>query len=108
MADRTWKARERMTAKLLGGQRIPCTGERHGADIETPLLCIQQKHGRRRPAFLADWLEGICANAKPKGKVGLVVWSSNREPQGDAIVILRLSDFQQLHGTLPTHPRTQP
>jgi hypothetical protein len=98
MSDKTWKARERKTAAMLGGKRIAVTGERNGADVETALLCIQQKHGRRRPAFLSDWLSGICANAQPKGKVGLVVWSANRERQGDAIVIMRLSDFQQLHG----------
>ncbi len=102
MPDKTWKARERMTAARLGGQRIPVTGEREGADVETPLLCVQHKHGRRRPAFLQAWLRGICGTAQRKGKVGLVVWSMPREAQDDAVVILRLKDFEALHGTLPT------
>ncbi len=98
MSDKTWKARERRTAQALGGRRIPVTGERDGADIETPLLCVQQKHGRRRPAFLQGWLSGICATAARKGKIGLVVWSAQHEAHGEAVVILRLDDFQQLHG----------
>jgi hypothetical protein len=101
MADRVWKRREREVAKTLKGRRIPVTGiDRHGADVETPLLSIQVKHGRRRPAFLREWLDGICGSAKVNGKVGLVVWTDHREPTPEAVVILKLSDFEALHGSL--------
>lgn len=106
VADKTWKKRERAVAKRLNGNRIPVTGERAGADCETPLLCVQVKHGRRRPAFLADWLSGIRGNAHPKGKVGIVVWSAQREKQGDAIVLLTLADFESLHGRVAGEPGT--
>jgi len=98
-ARSTWKRRERDVARLLGGRRIPVTGlDRHGADVETELLAVQVKHGRRRPAFLRDWLAGICGQAKLRERVGLVVWADNRETLGDAIVFLRLADFEALHG----------
>lgn len=102
----TWKQRERNVAKVLNGKRIPVTGiDRHGADVVTPLLHVQVKHGRRRPAFLAEWLDGICGTAEACGKIGMVVWSANREPQGDAIVMLKLSDFEQLHGKVQAQGR---
>lgn len=100
-ARNTWKQRERNVAEVLGGQRIPVTGiDRHGADVVTPLLHVQVKHGRNRPSYLRDWLDGICGTAKDAGKVGIVVWSAPREAQGDALVVMRLSDFESLHGTL--------
>jgi hypothetical protein len=105
MADRTWKRREREVAGVLGGRRIPVTGiDRHGADVETPLLCVQVKHGRRRPAFLSEWLDGICRSGAASGRVGLVVWTDHHEPTRDAVVILRLADFEALHGRIRNIP----
>ena len=99
MADKAWKRRERAVAESLGGRRIPVTGvDRHGADVETGAFSVQVKHGRNRPGYLADWLNGICGVAADKGKTGIVVWSSPRERQGDAIVLMRLRDFVDLHG----------
>lgn len=101
MADKTWKRRERGIAARLGGRRIPVTGiDRHGADVETPLLCVQSKHGRRRPSYLAEWLDGIRATAGDRGKTGIVVWSVARERTPDALVLMRLSDFEALHGAI--------
>ena len=93
----TWKRRERDVAKALHGKRIPVTGERAAADVLTPLFCVQVKHGRRRPSYLADWLAGICSHVKD-GQVGIVVWCDNREPLREAVVLLRMRDFQDLHG----------
>ena len=98
----TWKARERATARVLGGKRIPVTGERAGADCETPILSVQHKHGRNRPGYLLDWLDGIRGNAQPKQKTGIVVWSVHRERQSDAIVLISLADFEALFGKVPT------
>lgn len=97
----TWKARERDTARRLGGVRKPVSGRTaHEADVETPLLCVQHKHGRNRPSYLQDWLSGICGVAKDYGKTGIVVWSAMREDGDDAVVMMRLSDFEQLHGRI--------
>lgn len=106
MNRRTWKKRETAIAKRLHGRRIPVTGiDRDGADVETELFAIQVKHGRNRPSYLQDWLGGICQTAALKGKTGVVVWSAMREAQGEAVVVLRLQDFEGLLGRI--RPETE-
>lgn len=96
----TWKRRERGVAKRLGGERLPVSGRtKDEPDAETPLLCIQSKHGRNRPGYLREWLSGICRVAKDRGKSGMVIWSVMREREDDALVIMRLADFEALHGS---------
>jgi hypothetical protein len=102
MADRTWKRREREVANTLGGRRIPVTGERCGADVLTPRLAIQVKYGRRRPAFLREWLSGIQGAALASGRTGVVVWSDHYEATSDAVAIVRLSDLASLMGETVT------
>ncbi len=47
--------------------------DRHGADVETPLLCLQTKLGYRMPRYLRTWLDGIVLAAwRARGKS---VWS---------------------------------
>jgi hypothetical protein len=97
MTDFVWKRRERAVARLFGGRRIPVTGlDRHGADVDTPRLLIQVKHGHRRPAFLKAWLDGICDQATHVGRVGVVVWTTAGEPTADAVVVLRAVDLKAL------------
>lgn len=97
MPDRTWKRRERVAATQLGGRRIPVTGERAGADGESAIVALQCKHGRNRPSYLRDWLTGIVTAAQARQKIGVVVWSSHRERQEDAVVVMRWTDFVELH-----------
>jgi len=96
MADKNWKRAERRAAARLGGRRIPVTGERNGADVIAPRIAAQIKYSRRRPAFLAEWLDGIVANAATTSRFGLVVWVDVRERIDDAIVLVRLGDFARL------------
>lgn len=99
MKRSTWKARERRAAARLGGMRLPVSGRgKDEPDAETPLLCIQSKHGRSRPSYLREWLAGICRVAAERQKVGIVIWSTMRERDDEALVILRLRDFEDLHG----------
>lgn len=101
MADRAWKGAERRVAAKLGGRRIPVTGlDRDGADVVTPWAHVQVKHRRGRPSYLRGWLSGICAEAKAHGKVGIVVWSEPGKPTDDAVVVMRLDQFQELYGPL--------
>lgn len=100
-ARSTWKARERDTARRLGGIRKPVSGRtKHEADVETPLFCVQHKHGRSRPSYLAEWLAGICGVASDAGKIGIVVWSAKHEAGDDAIVLMRLKHFEELCGKI--------
>lgn len=96
----TWKRRERVIAKQLGGQRIPVTGiDRDGADVVTPLFHVQAKLRRSLPSWLWRWMGGIVATT-PAPKVGILVLMTPGQDQGDALVVLRYRDFVDLHGSL--------
>jgi hypothetical protein len=94
--DRSWKRAERRIAARLDGRRIPVTGERDGADVVTATLCVQVKHGRRRPAFLRAWLDGIVGTAIRAERIGVIVWQARGERTDEAIVLVRLRDFEAL------------
>lgn len=104
-ARNTWKGAERRIAADLGGQRIPVTGiDRHGADVVTPLFDVQVKLRKSLPEWLWTWLEGITFNAKPRGRVGILVLKKPRQADADGLVVMSYSDFCDLHGT----PKEQP
>ena len=99
MADKSWKKFERRLARRVGGRRIPVTGERDGADvIVDKAFSYQCKLRRGMPSYLRDWLRGIVAAGERSGTTGVVVWKAPREKDDDAIVVLRLLDWQKLHG----------
>ena len=99
MADRSWKAFERRLARRVGGRRIPVTGERAGADvIADGAFCYQAKLRRGMPSYLRDWLRGIVAAGERSGTTGVVVWKAPRALDDEAVVVLRLLDWQKLHG----------
>jgi hypothetical protein len=101
MADKRWKAVERNVAKLLGGERIPVTGEREGMDVRTPIFAVQVKHGRKRPSYLRTWLDGIRdAGKRGGGRLGIVVWITNGEGANDGIVMMQASEFAALAAEL--------
>ena len=95
MADRGWKQFERRMARDVGTERIPVTGERHGADARTSLFAFQFKLRKTIPSWLFEWLAGICA---PTGRVGVLVLKQPRMRDEDAIVVLRWRDWVDLHG----------
>ena len=99
MADRSWKAFERRLAHRMGGRRIPVTGERDGADVigGGPFV-YQAKLRRGVPSYLRDWLRGIVAAGERANAVGVVVWKAPRARDDDAVVVLRLKDWEALHG----------
>lgn len=98
MADKSWKAFERRIAARHGGQRIPVTGERHGADVLTPLFAIQTKLRKGFPTWLSDYLDGIRATAARHGKIGVLVLKAPRVRDANAMVLLSLKDWEDLHG----------
>ena len=99
MADKSWQAFERRIAKRIGGKRIPVTGERDGADVVGggPFV-YQAKLRRGLPSYLCEWLRGITAAGERVNAIGCVVWKAPHKPDDDALVILRLKDWQELHG----------
>jgi len=96
VSDKGWKARERRIAKLLGTTRIPVTGERNGADAETELFAFQIKSRRTVPGYLGEWLDGI--RASRPSKTGVVVMQRPRRDDLDALVVVTLRDWIELHG----------
>ena len=98
MADKSWKAFERRLARRVGGRRIPVTGERDGADVIAGPFVYQAKLRRGLPSYLQDWLRGITAAGRAHGRNGIVVWKAPRARDDDAVVVLRLLDWQKLHG----------
>ena len=94
MADKSWKAFERRLAKRVGGRRIPSTGERGAADVIAPAFCYQAKLRKG----VRDWLRGIVAAGERSGATGVVVWKQPNARDDDAVVVLRLRDWQDWHG----------
>ena len=102
--DRSWKAFERRIAALVGGRRIPVTGERDGADVIAGPFVYQAKLRRGLPSYLRAWVRGIVAAGERKNAVGVVVWKAPRQKDDDALVVLRLRDFQELIGSQKMKP----
>ena len=100
MPDKAWKAFERRVAKKMGGSRIPVTGERDGADVAGGPFVYQCKLRRNMPSYLRDWLRGIveAAGRSPTDTTGVVIWKEPHGRDDDAVVVLRLKDWQALHG----------
>ena len=103
--ERGWKRAERRLARDVGTRRIPVTGERAGADFASGPFCYQAKVRRSLPAWLFDWLAGVCQAADRRGQTGVLVLNRPRAPRRHAVVILRWSDWVALHG-LPGAPDT--
>ena len=99
MPDRGWKQAERRFARDVGVQRIPVTGERHGADFEDGIAVYQLKVRRMIPSWLWTWLSGIQGTAQTKGKAGVLILKKPRQEDREAIVVLSWYLWVELHGT---------
>lgn len=98
MADKRWKRVERVLARDVGSQRIPVTGERHGADFEDAIACYQVKSRKAIPGWLWEWHAGIQGTATAKDKAGVVVLHQPGQDRAKALVVLTWADWVDLHG----------
>lgn len=103
MADKSWKRAERVMARDVGVQRIPVTGERHGADFEDGVACYQLKVRKSIPGWLWGWLSGIVSTGARKGKAGVLVLNKPRQDRAEALVVLTWQAWRDLHG-VPAQP----
>jgi hypothetical protein len=67
--------------------------------VVTPMFHCQLKLRNSLPDWLFDWLGGIVADAKPHGKVGILLLRKPRQDDAEALVVMRYADFCDLHGT---------
>jgi len=98
VGDKAWKAVERRMARDVGTERIPVTGERHGADFQDSLACYQLKVRKMLPTWLWAWLQGIRDTGRKTGRVGVLVLKRPRGLDDDAVVLLSWRDWVDLHG----------
>lgn len=99
MSNTSWKQFERRMCRDVGTERIPVTGERHGADGATALFCFQFKLRNVFPLWLWDWTHEIATTGTRHGKVGVLVLKRPRQRDEDALVVLRWKDWVDLHGS---------
>lgn len=98
MAYARFKRVEMKFARDMGTERIPVTGERHGADFEDAVGCYQVKSRKSIPSWLWGWLSGIQGNAKPKGKAGVLVLHQPGQSRAQSLVVLSWGDWVDLVG----------
>ncbi len=99
MASKSWKVAELKMARDVNTERIPVTGERHGADFEDAIACYQLKVRKSIPGWLWDWHSGICETGKRKDKAGVLVLNHPRQDRAKALVVLTWDAWRDLHGT---------
>lgn len=96
MRTDAWKAHERAIAKRLGGKRAGPTGRRN-SDVLLPLLAVECKE-RATPTL---WLEAALNQSQTAAQsdqipIVIIHWKGQRHDRD--IVMLRLTDFEDLHG----------
>jgi hypothetical protein len=62
------------------------------------MFAIQVKLRNSLPDWLWRWLGGIVATARTRQKIGILVLRTPRMKDADALVVLRYSDWVDLHG----------
>jgi hypothetical protein len=101
MPEKSWKRSERKVAQALQGRRIPVTGlDRGEADVKTPLFDVQVKRRRKFPDWLWGWTHEICATARRRQKIGLLVLGRPGQRHSESLVVMRMTDFVDLLGPL--------
>lgn len=99
MSDKGWKKFERRVAHDHGCERIPVTGERHGADARNSMFSFQTKLRKAIPKCVREWSDQICATAARDGTIGVVIMKEPKMHDNNALVIVRYRDWVALHGT---------
>ncbi|MCS7260607.1 MAG: hypothetical protein NZ765_07485 [Anaerolineae bacterium] len=102
MADKLWKATERTIARRLNGQRTGATG-RSGADVVNGWLSVEVKTRRQLPKWLHEALQQARAGAG-EGQLAVAILHQTGDRYDDAVVLIRLRDFEAWFGNLEQCP----
>ncbi len=103
----TWKAVERRIAERLNGRRVPVSGRAGQPDIAHPWLSIEVKHRRRLPQWLTGALQQAEWAAQP-GQLPIAVLHEHGQRYREALVVVRLGDFQEWFGEVHDAEATAP
>lgn len=107
MTRNTWKATERALARDVRTERIPVTGrqrDKGGSDFSDGFASYQCKDGYAQPAYLEKWMRDAEEYARPRDCVPVVVWHRRGQRRKDSLVVLRWSDWVDLHGPATPAP----
>jgi hypothetical protein len=88
------KRSEKAVATRLKGRRLGTLGAQ---DVETSLFSVEVKSRQR---FVGEAFLSQARSHCPLGKIPLAVVHLHGQRHNDDIVLLRLRDFQDLHGTI--------
>lgn len=94
-------------AKRIGGQRVGPSGE-DTCDVTHPLLAIEVKYRTRLPVWAIQCLDQARQSRGIGYRVPAVVMVQKKMRARDALVVLRLSDFEQLFGPVSEKTRGEP
>lgn len=88
------KRNERALARLMGMERVGVFGKEDGRDG------MFSAEWKSRKKFIGKaWMEQAVVNC-PKGKIPLVVVHVTNQRRADDLVMVKLSDWLDLHGSL--------
>lgn len=97
---KSWKAAEKGVARALGGERV--SNKFLGLDV-TDVVCgifaVEVKERKAIPAWLINAMCQSERNAKG-GRTPLVALHRLGDRYDDALIVMRLHDFVDLHGEL--------
>lgn len=105
---RAWKAAEKGIARAIGGERV--SNRFLGLDV-TDIVCgifaIEVKERKVIPSWLINAMEQSERNARG-GRVPLVALHRLGDRYDDALIVLRLHDWVELHGEVrPPTPEVE-
>ena len=86
------KRNERALARRLCGERIGIMG---GEDIRYGMFSVETKS--RQTFSIRKYLDQAIRNA-PQGKIPLLILHEHHSRRGNDMVVIRLSDWEDLHG----------
>jgi hypothetical protein len=97
--DKPWKATERATARLLGGERVPINGRGSAPDVEHDHLSIEVKHRRVMPQWIKDALDQAVAASDGRQRLPIVVVHEHAKRHLDDVVMVSMRDWIDWFGS---------
>lgn len=92
--EKAWKAAERKTARILGGERILAAGNRV-SDVEAGRLLVEVKYRQELPVWLTSALSKVRGQTSDDQLGMVVLWEKGSR---DGLVVMSLNDYRAWYG----------